>query len=90
MLPDIQTVKFNTLLSLEGFFYGTVTWKENAEFLYDKGIPPEELISCREDVFDYLYDKLHGKCCDNPSGLVFEIKEAVRKGKYTKIVCQQK
>ena len=83
VLPDIQTVKFDTLLSLEGFYYGTGAWKENAEFLYDKGIPLEKLISCREDVYDYLYDKLHGKCCDNPSGLVFEIKEAVRKGKYT-------
>ena len=58
-------------------------WKVNAELLYDNGIPLDELISCREDVYAYVYDKLNGKCCENPSGQVFEIKEAVRKGKYT-------
>lgn len=26
----------------------------------------------------------NGKCCENPSGVAFEIKEAVRKGKYTR------
>ena len=39
--------------------------------------------SCREDVYAYVYAKLNGKCCENPSGQVFEIKEAVRKGKYS-------
>jgi len=29
-----------------------------------------------------VYDKLNSKCCENPSRQVFEIKEAVRKGKY--------
>ena len=58
-------------------------WENNAECLYDQGIPLAELIYCREDVYGYLYNKIDRKCCQNPSGQVFEIKEAVRKGKYT-------
>lgn len=83
VLSDIEKPKFSDLLALSGFLHGTGVWKGNAEVSYDKGIPLGELISCREDVYDYLYDKLNGKCCDNPSGEVFEIKEAVRKGKYS-------
>lgn len=83
VLSDITNPKFIDLLALYGFTYSTGAWKGNAELTYDMGIPLDELISCREDVYDYLYDKLNGKCCDNPSGLVFEIKEAVRKGKYS-------
>ena len=75
--------KFSDLLALYGFVHSTRAWKGNAEFLYDKGIALDELISCREDVYAYVYDKLNGKCCENPSGQVFEIKEAVRKGKYS-------
>lgn len=81
---DIETPKFNELLSLYGFLYGTGVWENNAEFLYDKGIKLDELISCREDVYAYLYDKLNGKCCENPSGQVYEIKEDVRRGRYSR------
>uniref|UniRef100_UPI0040564767 helix-turn-helix domain-containing protein n=1 Tax=Acetatifactor sp. TaxID=1872090 RepID=UPI0040564767 len=83
VLSDIENPKFSDLLALSGFLHSTGAWKGNAEFLYDKGILLGDLISCREDVYGYLYDKLNGKCCDNPSGQVFEIKEAVRKGKYS-------
>lgn len=82
VLSDMENPKFSELLSLYGFLHGTGAWEDNAELLYDKGIPLDELISSREDVYAYLYDKLNGKCCENPSGVAFEIKEAVRKGKY--------
>ncbi len=84
VLSDIKNPKFSELISLYGFLHGTGVWEDNAELLYDKGIPLGELISCREDVYAYLYDKLNGKCCDNPSGVAFEIKENVRKGKYAR------
>ena len=83
VLSNIDNPKFSDLVSLYGFLLSTGAWEDNAEILYDKGIPLAELISCREDVYAYLYDKLNGKCCDNPSGQVFEIKESVRKGKYS-------
>lgn len=83
VLSDIETPKFCDLLALYGLMHSTGGWKGNAEVLYDKGIPLDELISCREDVYSYLYDKLNGKCCENPSGQVYDIKESVRKGKYS-------
>lgn len=83
VLSDIENPKFCDLLTLYGFMHSTGGWKGNAEVLYDKGIPLDELISCREDVYAYLYDKLNGKCCENPSGQVYDIKESVRKGKYS-------
>lgn len=83
VLSDIKTPSFRDLLSIYGLMHSTGAWRGNAQLLHDKGIPLGELISCREDVYAYLYEKLNGKCCDNPSGLVFEIKEAVRKGKYS-------
>lgn len=83
VLSNIKSPRFCDLVTLYGFMYGTGVWEDNAEHLYDRGIPLEEMISCREDVYDYLYAKLSSRCCDNPSGLVYEIKEAVRKGKYT-------
>ena len=83
VLSDIENPKFSDLLALYGFVHSTGAWKGNAELLFDKGIPLDELISSREDVYAYVYDKLNGKCCENPAGQVFEIKEAVRKGKYS-------
>ena len=83
VLSNIKEPTFTDLLSISGFMHGTGVWKGNAELLYDEGIPLGELISYREDVYSYLYSKLNGKCCDNPSGQVFEIKECVRKGKYS-------
>jgi len=41
------------------------------------------MITCREDVYDYLYKKISDKGCENPVGHVYEIKENVRKGKYS-------
>ena len=82
VLSNMDEPSFSNLLSVYGFLLSTGAWKNNAQILYDKGIPLNELISCREDVYAYLYDKLNGVCCDNPSGLVFEIKESLRKGKY--------
>lgn len=65
-------------------------WENNGEFLYNNGILLEKLIANREDVYAYLYDKLNGKCCENPSGIAFELKEIVRKGQYWRSGMQEK
>lgn len=83
VITHMSNPKFSDLISAWGLLMSTGTWKGNAEFLYEQGIPLSELISCREDVCAYLYNKFNANCCENPSGIVFEIKEAVRKGKYT-------
>lgn len=78
----LEEVKFSDLLVLSGLLHGTGVWEENAEILYADGISLGDLISNREDVYAYLYDKLKNTYYINPSGLVYEIKESVRKGKY--------
>ena len=82
VLKTIDNPKFSDLLSIYGFLHGTNVWTDNAEVLFDEGISLSELIYCREDVYAYIYDKLKGKCCDNPSGIAYEIKEKVRRGMY--------
>ena len=82
ILSDFENPSFSDLLILYGFLCSVGAWKENAELLYDEGIPLNEMIFCREDVYSYLYEKLNGKCCEDPSGQVYEIKENLRKGKY--------
>lgn len=81
---NMENLKFNELLSLYGFLHGTGVWENNGKVLYNNGIPLEKLIASQEDVYAYLYDKLNGKYCENPLGIAFELKEAVRKGQYSR------
>ena len=72
------------MVAINGFLHGTGVWENNAEYLYKKGIPLQDMICCCEDVYSYLYDKLKGVNSDNLSGLICEIKNSVCKGKYLK------
>lgn len=76
--------KYSDLLAVSGLLHGTGVWSDNGEKLYKKGIPVTELISNREDAYAFLYGKLKGIECENPSGQVFEIKDNLQKGKYTR------
>ena len=80
---NIRKPKYSDLIDILGLTKGTDTWNDNGEVLYKSGKKLDELITNREDVYSYLYRKLNAKCCDNPSGQVYEIKENLRKGKYT-------
>lgn len=80
---DIRKPKYSDLIYILGLTHGTDTWNDNGEVLYKNGKKLDELITNREDVYSYLYGKLNDRCCDNPSGQVYEIKEDLRKGKYT-------
>lgn len=78
----LLSASFTELLAIEGCLHGTGVWEENGEKLYIEGIPLSELITNREDAYTYLYSKLNGKCCDNPSGQVYEIVKNLQKGIY--------
>lgn len=80
---SFSNLNFSNLLAIEGLLHGTGVWEDNGENLYAQGIPLNELITNREDVYTYLYNKLNGKCCDNPSGQVYESMENIRKGLYS-------
>lgn len=82
IVAALSNPKFSDLLAVSGLLHGTGVWKGNGEELFSKGIPLDNLITNREDVYAYLYDKVKEHCCDNPFGQIYEIKENVRKGKY--------
>lgn len=84
ILKNIKNPKFSDLIAVLGLLHGTGTWQDNGELLYERGMELENLISCREDVYAFLYHKLNGKCCDNPVGQVFDIRENVRMGRYAR------
>lgn len=74
--------KLQDMIVVSGLLYSAGAWADNGEILFQQDIPLEELIYCREDLYQYLYKKLQEKCCDNPVGIALEIKEQVRKGVY--------
>lgn len=82
VIQGLREPKFSDLTAISGLMHGTGVWKENGELLYEQGIPLDELITNREDVYAYLYEKLNGKSCDHPSGQVYEIKKNVQMGRY--------
>lgn len=82
IVAALSNPKFSDLLAVSGLLHGTGVWKGNGEELFSKGILLDNLITNREDVYAYLYDKVKEHCCDNPFGQIYEIKENVRKGKY--------
>lgn len=84
IFSDIENPKFKDLIILYALSYGTGVWNDDTERLYNQGIPLADMIYCREDVYEYLYNKLNRNCCENPFGQVFEIKENLRKGKYSR------
>lgn len=83
-MKNIKNPKFSDLIAVLGLLHGTGTWQDNGELLYERGMELKNLISCREDVYAFLYHKLNGKCCDNPVGQVFDIRENVRMGRYAR------
>ena len=81
-VANIVQPKFSDLLDVFGLLYGLGTWNENENIQYEDGIPISKMMSCSENVYTYLYNKLNGRCCDNPSGKVFEITDNLRNGHY--------
>ena len=82
IVSNISNPNFSDLINIMGLLHGSGTWTGNGDILFANGVLLSEMITNREDTYAYLYSKLNGRCCDNPSGQVYEIKENIRKGKY--------
>lgn len=48
---------FSDLARVEGLLYGAGTWTDNGESLLETGISIKDIISCRDDVFQFLMHK---------------------------------
>lgn len=79
MLDAIQPKTISALIKISGFSHGTDVWTNNAEDLIKSGVATiEELISCRDDIMNYLIIKGVDK------SNAFRIMEDVRKNRELK------
>ena len=76
MLDDIMPTTVSELIKMSGFSHGTDVWTNNAqELIKNKTATMDEVISCRDDIMNYLIKK----GLDNSDA--FRIMEIVRKNK---------
>ena len=75
MLECVKIKSFDDVIKMQGLQHGTDTWFGNAEALLKEGIPLSDIISTREDVFEYLVGKGMSKKD------AYRITERVRMGK---------
>ena len=61
VIEKIKPRSFSDLARVNGLLHGAGTWTGNAEELIKEGIALEDLISCRDDVMEYLMNKGIGK-----------------------------
>ena len=76
MLDDIMPTTVSELIKMSGFSHGTDVWTNNAqELIKNKTATMDEVISCRDDIMNYLIKK----GLDNSDA--FRIMEIVRKNR---------
>ncbi|MDO5440370.1 MAG: hypothetical protein Q4F12_02400, partial [Erysipelotrichaceae bacterium] len=75
ILEKIKPKKFSDLVKISGFAHGTHVWTTNAEELFEKGMPLDELLATRDDVYNVLRFKY-----DFDENDAYKIMERVRKG----------
>jgi len=83
ILKSFSPSSFCGLMQCFGLAHGTGVWHDNAEKLVTDGFPLSRTIAYRDDVFNYIRDKLMEKgLCD--SGFAYKIMEDTRRGVYAK------
>ena len=81
VLQQIPPQSFHELIQISGMGHGTNTWCENGERLVEKGYPIADLIAHRDDVFNYIQEKLLKKGLPDTE-LAYRVMEDTRKGVY--------
>ena len=77
LIDKLKPKSFSELVKVKGISYGTNTWLENGEVLFDAGKSTiDTLIGTRDDVFE----EMRAHYID--PGISYEIAEVVRKGRF--------
>lgn len=57
VVQQVEPQSFSDLARIDGLIHGVGTWADNGEELINKGIDIKDIISCRDDVMQYLMSK---------------------------------
>lgn len=83
MVNEVSPTSFNDLIQIAGLSHGTGVWFNNAQVLIKDNKSVSEVISYRDDVFNYIQKKMEVKRVSN-TGFAYKIMEDTRRGIYAK------
>ncbi len=83
MISQAQPNSFRDLIQLSGLSHGTGVWTDNAQELIESGIEVGKVIAYRDDVFNYIQEKLTQRGISN-TGYACKITEDTRRGVYAR------
>lgn len=83
IVNEVSPENFNDLIQISGLSHGTGVWVDNAQALIKSGKSVSEVISYRDDVFNYIQSKMEKQGISN-TGYAYKIMEDVRRGVYAK------
>ncbi len=83
MIHLIKPTRRYALIQVCGLAHGTGVWKDNAEQLLKEKGSVSDVIAYREDVFNYIQQKMKMQGISN-TGLAYKIMEDVRRGVYAR------
>ena len=83
MLNKVHPKSFRDLIQISGLSHGTGVWLDNAENLVEQGFSVSKVIAYRDDVFNYIQEKMIRKGLSN-TGFAYRVMEDARRGLYAK------
>lgn len=83
LLNEIPVTTFNDLIQISGLSHGTDVWLDEAKAMIKNGKSVSSIIAYRDDVFNYLQNKLKIKGISN-TGYAYKIMEDTRRGIYAR------
>jgi len=83
LINEIPVETFNDLIQISGLSHGTDVWLDEVKELVKNGLSISNIIAYRDDVFNYLQNKLKTKEISN-TGYAYKIMEDTRRGIYAR------
>lgn len=83
MLKTVSPASFHDVLQISGLSHGTGVWTGNAETLIKNGMSADRVIAYRDDVFNYIQEKMEAKHLSY-TGYAYQITEDARRGLFVK------
>lgn len=83
MVNEVHPESFHDIVQLSGLSHGTGVWTDNAQRLIQNGVPVGKVIAYRDDVFNYIQEKMAAK--EHPgNGYAYQIMYSTFRGAFAK------